>query len=204
MANEYVSTSELKATVSLTGETYADPDLSLALTAASRAIDHVTGRRFWRDPNANQVRYYTPSSSGVLWIDDLETLTELAVDDDDDGTYEQVWTSGEYALEPANAPADGWPYTRIVVRQRRTSHYFPCWPQSVRVTGRFGWNATPDAIKQATGIVAARLVKRSREAPFGITGIGADGIAVRAAQIAQDPEVQLLIGPYVRVNHSLS
>lgn len=196
MANEYVSAADLKETLSLAGETFADDDIERACTAASRAIDNMCGRRFWRDANANQVRYYTPTVAGRLWIDDLETFTELAVDDDDDGTYGQVWTTSDYVLEPANAPADGWPYTSIRVRQRRTSLYLPCWEQSVRVTGRFGWATVPEAIEQAAGIIAAKLVKRAREAPFGITMLGGDGAAVRAAR--EDPDVALLVQPYVR------
>lgn len=200
MANEYVDADEFKATLELSNETFADDDIDRAISAASRAIDNITGRRFWRDPDATQVRYYTPTNAARIWIDDLETLTALAIDDDDDDTYSQAWTTSDYALEPVNAAADGWPYTSIRVRQRRTSFYFPCWEQSVKVTGRFGWAAIPAEVEQATTIITAKMLKRAREAPFGITMIGGDGAAVRAAR--EDPEVSLLLGPYVRENHS--
>lgn len=200
MAHEYAQSDDLKTSLEMIGESFADDDIDLALTAASRAIDNLTGRRFWADATATVIRYYSPTAAGRLWIDDLVTLTEIAVDTGEDGTFEEVWTQNtDFYLEPLNAAADEQPYTTVSVNGR-SSRYFPCAHRSVRVTGKFGWAAVPDGIVQATKIVASKLVKRAREAPFGVVSVGVDGDAVRVA--SNDPEVMLLVGPFVRTNFS--
>ena len=197
MADDYVTSSELKATLELSGQTFADDDLSLAITAASRAIDNVTGRRFYADDDATSIRYYTPRNPDRLWIDDLVTLTTLERDDGT-GLFAESWTvNTDFVLEPLNAAADGWPFTSVKVRPR-SGRYFWLDDRTVKVTGKFGWAEVPDTIKQAAKIIAAKLAKRSREAPFGVIGVGVEGLAVSIAE--NDPDVALLIGEYVRVN----
>lgn len=185
MANEYATPAELKGTLELTGETFADADLTLALAAASRGIDKATSRRFFADVDANQVRHYTPRSAGALAIDDLIVLTSLVVDG-------ETWVENtDFVLQPLNAPADGTPWTRICATGKR----FLIEPRSVELTGQFGWAEVPDAIKQATVIVASKLLQRAREAPFGVL-VNTDQVAVYIAR--QDPEVALLIDRFDR------
>lgn len=198
MANEYISKDELKATLSIDGsDTFADPDLALAVSAASRAIDKVCGRRFWKDADANQARYYTPDlpfrddspAPEFLAIDDLVELTSFKVDADGDGAFETTWTSlVDFVLAPLNAQADGepWTYVKLLSRLPRTE-------RSVEVTGKFGWPAVPDQVKEAATILASKLAKRAREAPFGVAGIGYEGAAVRIART--DPDVCWLLEP---------
>lgn len=196
MASDYCTIAELKATLSLTGESYADPDLSLAITAASRGIEDMTDRRFYLDTDANQIRYYTPTGAYRVDIDDLAQITALATDWTGAQTFTQSWTQPtDYTLTPLNAAADGEPYTAIEVMPR-SGLYMPWdYPRSVRVTGKFGWPAVPEPIKQATMMLAARLVKQVREAPFGIA-VYADGVAVRVA--GQDPVIGGMLARYCR------
>jgi hypothetical protein len=200
MAQDYVTAGELKATLELTGESFADDDIGVAITAASRAVDHSCDRRFWADSDANQIRYYTPTSSVVLQIDDLVTLTALATDDQGDQTFTQTWTvNTDVFLEPLNAAADAEPYTRLCTNPARSSLYFPVqYGRSVRVTGKFGWAAVPASATQATTIIAGRLLKRARETPMGVVmaGVGFDGAAIRIA--SQDPDVVMLLSPLRR------
>jgi hypothetical protein len=198
MASDYTTIAALKETLSLSGESFADADLNLAITAASRAVDDATDRRFWLDEDADQVRYYTPTDAGRVDIDDLVTLTELATDTQGDQSFGQAWTvNTDLFLEPLNAAADGLPFTRLCLNPARTSLYFPVqYGRSVRVTGKFGWPAVPDGVVQATQIIAGRLLKRVRESPLGVAGFGMEGYAVRIAQ--QDPDVAMLLGPLRR------
>lgn len=196
--NLYATSAELKATLELTGATFADPDIALALEAASRGIDRLCGRRFYPDPDANQTRYYTPEHPGLLRIDDLITLTSLATDPASDGTFADTWTlDTDFVLAPLNAQADGEPWTEIHVR-RTGSYRWACGAgRSVRVTGRFGWAAVPVGVKQATVIVASKLMRRAREAPFGVIAVGLEsGGAMRIAR--SDPDVMFLVGDLIR------
>lgn len=197
MANEYVSSSELKATLELTGETFADADIALALTAASRGIDNTCNRRFYADADANQVRYYSPPCADHLWIDDLVTFTSLATDPGGDGTFEETWTQNtDFVLEPLNASADSEPFTAIRVHPSG-SYYLPTdYPRTVKLTAKFGWAAVPEEVEEATTIVATKLLRRAREAPFGVVSVGLEGAAVRITR--SDPDVAWLLNDFIR------
>src|SRR3990167_6833959 len=200
-ANEYVTRASLKTTLELTSETYADSDIDDAVAAASRAVDALCGRRFYADADAAQVRYYTPWETELVRIDDLVTLTSLKTDPGGDGTYEDTWTvDTDFVLLPLNRELiDGTnrePY-RLIQRHPNGNYKFVIkYPRTVQLTGKFGWPAVPPAVEQATRVLAGRLLKRARETPYGIVGIGLDGGAVRMART--DPDVSSLLEPYVR------
>lgn len=193
----YVELEQLKSTLELTGQTFADPDLQGCITAASKDIDEACGRTFSLGATGS-VRYYTPESGKLLLVDDIVDIDEVAVDRGGDGTFEETWTANtHFVAEPLNAAADGAPWEHF--RARSAAGWK--WPvdveRSVRVTGQFGWTAVPASIETATRILASRLFKRSREAPFGIVTVGSDvGAAMRLSRT--DPDVASLIAPFVR------
>lgn len=200
-ANEYVTVSELTATLSLTGETFAEADITIAVYAASRAIDGICGRRFYADSDALQVRYYSPWDRELLVIDDLTTLGSVKTDPGGDGTFEETWTENtDFLLEPLNPELiDGTnrkPWT-LITRHPSGSYYFPTvYPRSVKVTGKFGWAVVPKPVSAIATVLASRIVRRMREAPFGVVGLGFDGGAVRIPKV--DPDLALLLTPYTR------
>ena len=195
LSNCYLELEELRQALQQRG-TYADPTFQRALRAASRAIENTCERRFWRDSDANQVRYYTAASTGLVLVDDVETVTSVQVDRDGDGTFEETLTANtQFVAEPLNATADGRPFTRLEAHPAG-GVAFPTLPRSVKVTGRFGWPEVPAEIIQATSILAHILSRRERDAPFGIQTGGIDGAAVRIART--DPQVGMLTAPFVR------
>jgi hypothetical protein len=111
----YMQPGELADSIALTPGEIDDwqPDLVRALIAASRGVEQLTGQRFWPDPDATQVRYYT-ADRDIVRTDPIITLTSLDVDARGNGSYSTNLTAGtDFALEPRNAGADGIPYTRI-------------------------------------------------------------------------------------------
>jgi len=195
--NAYVELEELKSTAELTGTSFADQDIQSALVAASRGIDAFCNRRFYLDADANQVRHYSPTASGVLRIDDLVTKTSVQVDKDGDGTFEDTWVENtDFVMAPVNAPADGRPWTRLEVHPL-AAIWFPPYPRSVKITGRFGWNTVPSEVRQATTTIATRLLMRARQAPFGVVSGGIEGEAIRIAQV--DPDLRFLLGPLTKI-----
>ena len=209
----YIDADTFKQTAGLGATSYADADVDVALAAASRAVDDVTSRRFWPDADATQVRYFDIVRDDIVEIEDLITLTSVAVDANADGVYETTWTSPtDFTLEPVNAPADGRPYERL-----RFMHQWygvatgwagigdwPWWRRqwptigrnAVKITGQFGWESVPSQVVTATSIIASRLLLRSREAPFGVVGGGLDAQAVRIA--STDPDLTLLLANLAR------
>src|SRR6266566_6630773 len=192
----YMSVEELKDSLSLQGQSFADPDLQRALAAASRAIDQQTGRRFYPD-SVDQTRKFVPMNPGYVSIDDLSSFTSLTAQG---GT----WTlDTDFYLEPINAVAEGnaWTGIRTIWKPflwdaQSVGPSAPGPDARVSVTGKFGWATAPPEIVEATGILSARLLSRAREAAFGVLGIGLDGTAVRI--ISTDPDVASLIQPYIR------
>lgn len=196
----YVTDAALKATLSLTGESFADADVSAACSAASRAIDEACGRWFYVDPAATVTRLYTPIDWRTLPIDDLVTLSSLGIDRTGDGVYEEPWTlNTDFILNPPNAPIDGpgKPYESVKTRWNAGRFFPKQLENSVQMIGKWGWPSVPSEIVNATTIYAHRILRRSREAPFGIVFPGqGEAAAMRIGQ--QDPDVASLIRPYVK------
>jgi hypothetical protein len=194
---DYVDLDELKKTISADGTTFLDDDLERAITSASRAIDGATNRWFYADQTATVARLYTPDRALTLEIDDLLELGAVEIDRNADGTFEEAWTEGtHFVLEPLNAAENHSPAERIKVR-KNCGRQLPTHESSVRVTGKFGWDDIPSEIIEATGILATKFLRRSREAPFGILAVALEtGTAIRLART--DPDIAALIDPYTR------
>lgn len=187
---DYITSSELSASLSLTGYTFATADISACITAASRVVDMYTGRNF-TTAGSTLTRYYTPESPNILMIDDATSIVSVAIDRNEDGTFEETWATTDYVAEPLNAAADSKPYETL--RVRGTGRY--TWPRgiekSVSVSATFGWDAVPTEVKVATTVLASQLLKRSREAPFGIVSFTGSDVAMRIART--DPQVNMLL-----------
>jgi len=189
----YAELSTLKDSVRVDDEE-DDLQLQKALNGASRAIDRVTGRRFWLD-DAVSARTYRPegrtalmrAGEHLLLVDDIGTTAGLIVETGSASTSWTVVTS--YETEPENALVDGRPITGIL-------HLTGSWPsgrgQRVRVTATWGWPAVPDDIEQACLILARRLFHR-KDSPAGV--MGSQEWVVNLAR--RDPDVQGLIEHFV-------
>ena len=184
----YFELEELKSTLEITNGN-ADSDLMAAIVASSRAVDEMTNTRFFTTAS-DEIRYYTPEATYLLVTDEINTLTELAAGD---GTTFTAWTlNTDFVLEPLNASLDATPWH--TVRSRGTKA-FTGNLRSVRVTGKFGWTAPPEAVRVATGIIATKIVKRAKDAPMGVLTFF-DGTALRIGRF--DPQVEELLLPYNR------
>lgn len=166
-----------------------DTQVDLDLAAITTHINNELGRWFWRDATAT-TRIYVPSNAYGLTIDDAVSVSAVAVDDDDDGTYGTALTATDYELIPLNAATgpEPWPYTGLrmlseglpyVANLRTGKPRF----HRVRVTGIHGWPAVPAPIVQAcaqlTGIL--RL-----ESPRATTRVDEVGTAIGTSRAANE------------------
>lgn len=202
-AGDYLTMDEWKATAEMTQFNFADADVSVAVSAASRGIDEYTGRFFYQDSSATVDRLYEWRGQSCLPIDDAVTVGTVTVDYDRDGVYETPWAQGtSFLLQPYNAALQGKPYEELQLLPL-AGWYRPTWyPALVKVTGQFGWPAVPAQVKEATSILATRLLRRSREAPFGVVGLGLDNVAVRISRT--DPDLAFLLDPFVKGSGALA
>lgn len=196
LTNCYTTLALLKTALAITG-TAKDTALEAAITAASRAIDGFTGRFFYADGTQSVpvVRYFTPKSETLVFTDDFVSLTEVAIDNNLARTWSTVWATSDYMVEPVNNPRQVKPYDRIIAVGRYI--FPPKYPQSVRITGIWGWSAVPDVVAQACLIQASRIFNRAGS-PFGIAGSPELGTVRLSARL--DPDVQVLLAPVMRVD----
>lgn len=198
----YITVADFKSTISATGTTYLDDDIETALGAASRGVDFACSkrrlRRFYTDV-VDVVRYFSAADgqNDLVEIFDANAITSVELDSDGDGVYDTELTlTTDYVMWPFNAPVDDEPWTHIKIMPQ-SEYRLNKVPGLVKVTGQWGWTTVPPGVVEATGLVAARLLKRKREAPFGVVGFGMDQAA--AITIARnDPDVVSLLKPFMR------
>jgi hypothetical protein len=189
ITNGYATLAQFQAYANMSTIT-ADETTTIekAIEAASRTIDRIANRRFYRDTNAT-ARLYRTIDFYVLPVDDIADTTNLAVnlDADGNGNYTDTLTLNvDYILDPVTAPQKGWPYTRVTMVG---SEVFPLpisrRPQ-VQVTARWGWyNGTPpDDVVEACLILSADYVKRASSVG-GVLGLSELG-AIRMSPLGRD------------------
>ena len=199
LTNAYCTLAELKASLAIT-DSVDDVPLEAAITATSRMIDDYTGRFFYQNGTTQSpvARYYTPLDPWTMNMDDSVSITQVATDDNFNQTWNTVWSTSDYMLEPVNNPQRGWPVNRILAIGRYVWLYYL--PQSCKITGVWGWTAVPSEINMATLIQAARLFTR-RQSPFGIAGSPDLGTVRLTAKL--DADVEALLRPF-RKNNGLA
>jgi hypothetical protein len=192
--SNYATLAQVKAALRITDQV-DDSLLNVAVQSASRWVDGWCGRTFQVAPTAPTSRDYVPSGRmEPLMVDDLVSVVTIRIDEDLDRSFATTLAAIDFQLEPVNARAFGnvWPYTMI--RPQEEGY----WPTvdgraTVRVEGRFGWPAIPDAVREATILQASRLFTRL-DSPLGVAGFGDMG-AMRVS-FRGDPDVMMLLGPY--------
>ena len=191
ITNGYCTLAEVKAALRLT-DNVDDSLIENAIEGASRRIDGVTGRWFYKTAST-AVSQYPVDSYNVSVQDMANTSIIVKTDDDGDGTFENTWTQGvDYQLEPLNAGLNGRPYRRIVAIGGKTFplQYNPD-PALVQVTAEWGWQAVPDDVREAAVLLSIRGFARYNAA-LGVVGFADMAIQVRAV----DPDVRDLLAPY--------
>jgi len=164
-----------------------DETIQAAIPVASRAIDGICGQFFYLtgDETNGEVRKYTATRPFVLderhRLDPVTAIDSIDIDRHGTGTFDVTLVDGtDYVLEPANNALHSKPYEEIRIHPR-SRYVFPCWPQAVRITGRFGWPAVPEGVKAAAQLLSAEIVKLPAEAPLGFTLGHIPGIDAAAA-----------------------
>ncbi len=183
-----------------------DAILESVINAVSRWIDVYTGRRFYA---MSETRYYTAEFPDVLMVDDLLSITQLACDISGARSYDQIWDTSDYDLEPYNAQLESVPrpYTRIR-RTMYSKYVFPIglrvqaiyktgiW-KGVRIIGSFGYSTTPPPqITEATLLQCARVFKR-KDAVFGVMGSADMGTLQVIPKF--DPDIALMLQPFIKM-----
>jgi hypothetical protein len=198
ITNGYATLADVKAAFRINDDV-DDTLLELSIESASREIDGWCERVFYNAGTATRV--YVPTDSFLVETEDLISVSTLKTSSTGD-TFDTTWSApGDYQLEPLNGISGGLTVPRNRIRAIG-SYVFPLWDPrninaheaTVQVTGVFGFEAIPTAVKQACIILSQRGFKRY-DTPLGITydELG----AMRVGRV--DPDVEKLLSPYKKV-----
>jgi hypothetical protein len=173
-----------------------DNDIQAAILAASRMIDDYCQRSFYQEGTLLNpvVKYYTPTSPWYLEIDDLIEPVEVRSRANQSGPFTTIWNlDTDLMYEPINNPEKGLPITRLLAVTRYVFPYF--FPQTVRISGVWGFKEIPYEVELACKIQAARLFVR-KQSPFGIAGSVELGTVRLNSRL--DPDVEMLLKTFRR------
>jgi hypothetical protein len=206
MTTDYIEEEEFRDFVK-DGSTLDAAAIKASITTASRSIDQTCKRRFWLDDTPRDVLFTTNSIWALEFVDgdgqqwDLATTDGLAVavDLSGTGTYSTTLTlNTHFMLSPVNQSRYGqpWPYTSLQVLSNGGGTLplsYPGYPETVKITGTWGWPTVPDAVRFATKLAANRYFGRG-STRYGTAGFDASGYAMR---IRQDPDIMALLEPFM-------
>lgn len=200
---DYITADEFKERFDMTLSTTDDARIAAHVSAASREVDSMCGRHF--GTATESTRYFTPDGHNLVRVDDCYDITAVATDYDDTGNYSTTLTEGtDYIVEPYNGVGpngqSGWPVTQLKARGY-SNYYFPLDTRrpSVSVTAKFGWEAVPDDVVEATFLLAHRLYYE-RDVPSGNV---AGSVEFGGAPLRRPYTVERLLKPYLRADRML-
>lgn len=183
----YTSLASVKESLSKETDDTRDDLVELAIRAASRKIDQVTGRRFYADRTTSTRTFPVagrtfPGPYGTaVRVDDIASATGLLVEGGTGGAYSSLAT---FYPGPDNAITYGQPIQYVMADPDFYSAI-----TGVRITAKWGWPSVPDEVVLATQLLAARLYRR-KDSPQGVLTSG-DWGSVRVSRV--DPDVEALI-----------
>jgi len=195
-AVHYITLADLKIRLDIeSSDTGSDGILDSIIAGVHGQIDDICGRSFLVNATT-EVRYFDAEFGDYLEIDDLASVLEIATDDQHDRAYSVVWTTNDYEMEPRNAAAINRPFTSAWLKPGG-ANMFPTGRRTVKITGYWGWPATPAQIVEACYLQCERLYQR-RNSPMGVAGPNEFGQLTALAPL--DPDVIMLLRPYMRLS----
>lgn len=177
----------------------ADDSLIAALVlAASASARNYCGRDFEVDATQSATaRYFTPESCFSAKIDDCWSITAVATDDADDGTWSTSWASTDwYAMSADKASGQspyggsGWPYTHLHAVESREFPYVA--RPALKVTAKWGWTALPSAVNLAVKMLVNEAYK-ARDGGYDTFTTDGGFTIIRGNRVVRD-----LLAPYRR------
>jgi hypothetical protein len=174
-----------------------DALLTACIATASRKVEKYCQRQF-NLADTETARLYRPTEDPQLCqVDDfvLTSAFQVLCDPAGVGSFQVVFTAEDYELHPLNNIVNGiyQPYNEIravlglwfwrpILRRQGT----------VQVTARWGWQAVPDEVYQATLQIAYQMYKM-KDAPFGTAGSGQFG----ELRVRDNPIACALLAPFM-------
>lgn len=194
LGDNYCTSAELKTRLGIS-DASEDTAVAAAVSTSSRNIEKYCRRQF-NDAGSASARRYYPLDSETVLVDDYWTTSglQLATDNDDDGVYETVWDLTDFEAFPLDRLRDGvddWVYWKI--KAVDSYRFYNSRRPNVELTARWGWEAVPASIKEAT-LALAEEVFKMKDSPYGIAGFGEFGFV----RVRENPKIVSMLKDYRR------
>lgn len=197
LGDPYITRAQMKVFSKVPADNASlDSLLDDVIGAASKEVNKHTHRQFNKADIAS-ARVYKPLSRNIVYTDDFWTTEGLVVAVDSNGSrsYTTIMSPSDYEVYPLNGIVDGepgWPFWKIKLRDFGS---FSTGYASVQVTAKWGWEAVPDLVRQATYLLANEGFA-AKGAPLGVAGYGNFGeIRVRPNSLASNKLCGLIRDP---------
>jgi len=188
ITNGYATLAEYKAYISMRGlsgsvgtDTSDDTIIENFVEGVSRYIDRETGRRFYAD-SSDTVYYYQAKDSETVTLPDFASITTVAADFNNARSYTAL-TSNDYDFLPDNYTAEGLPINGLALSPL-SSYYFPVQRRGIKITGKRGWLAVPDDIREACLVIVENVYSsRSGQVSQGRVTVTAAGVVIKPEDV---------------------
>lgn len=192
ITNSYCTLADVKASLRIT-DSVDDVVIERAIESASDIVSGYCGRSFLASGTATRV--FAPESSEYSLIDDLVSVTSVAVSSAADGVFDSVLTATQYQLEPLNGFVDGLSgYPATAIRAVGSSSFVTDGGKAtLQIQGVWGWASVPRNVRQATILQASRIFKRA-DSPLGVISSPDLGFIRVGSKV--DPDVAQLLDNY--------
>jgi hypothetical protein len=198
---DLVTKEEVKVALRIAaGNTERDAEFDQAIDVASAAIRSYLDRDFETPVSASETRTYYYDGSGVLEIDDAQTITAVTLDG-------APLTTDEYSAEPSGNAPYTWLFLPSHGRSVNPEMGFErnldtLWwktldkPQVVQITGTWGWPSIPWDVKQAAIWTVVNITETQR--PVTAESIGGVARQYSGSSFAIPIRARELLSPYFR------
>lgn len=175
-------------------DTEDETAIQRALDAATEWIEGYTGRVFG-PLTASEARLFDPKDAWHLTVPDVATVSQVAVDTHQDGSFSTILSATQYQLYPLDIGQPGVNGQYRAIRMRPTAVNGFWEGRQVRVTGTWGYGSIPPSVEQCTILLANRYFRRPA-APFGVISAPESGEITRLPQ--NDPDVRTLLQQFIQ------
>jgi hypothetical protein len=194
LGDNYATDAELKTRLGIS-DSSEDAAVAAAMSTSSRNVEKYCRRQF-NDAGSASARRYYPLDRLVCLVDDYWSTTglELATDNDDDGVFETIWDLTDFDAFPLNRMRDGvddWVYWKL--KAVDVNYFYNTRRPNVQLTARWGWEAVPASVKEAT-LALAEEVFKMKDSPYGIAGFGEFGFV----RVRENPKIVSMLKDYRR------
>ena len=146
----YTSVGDVRRFTGVGSSEFSDAAIYDMIKNVTGQIDELTGRT-WKGTQIVTDEYYDGDDTDMLWLDntDLQSVTAVSIDDNQDGTYTSITTSYVYTY------SEGY---ITLSRNAEITSFVAAGPQAIKVSYTYGNEKPTETVKQLALLMVANLL----------------------------------------------